>query len=234
MVMPTTTLLFGQTAQPSVPIYGLPGSRFGVRRIFCIGRNYADHVKEMGAVVDKGTPVFFTKPADSIVSDGRPARYPSKTQNLHFEGELVVALGAGGAEIGFSDALGKVYGYACGNDLTRRDLQHEMKAKSLPWDIAKAFDDSAAIGEIMPVSQCGHLSGATLALSVNGERKQFTTLAQMIFPVAEVICELSRFFTLAAGDLIFTGTPAGVAPLNRGDTVEIVIDGLPTLRHRIV
>jgi fumarylpyruvate hydrolase len=234
MFMPTATFLFGQTAQPSIPIYGLPDSRFAVRRIFCIGRNYADHVKEMGAVVDKGTPVFFTKPADSIVSDGRPARYPSRTENLHFEGELVIALGAGGADIGLQEALGKVYGYACGNDLTRRDLQQEMKAKSLPWDIAKAFDDSAAIGEIMPVSQCGHLSGAALTLSVNGERKQFTSLAEMIFSVAEVICELSRFFSLAAGDLIFTGTPAGVAPLKRGDAVEITIDGLPTLCHRIV
>ena len=219
--------LFEPPATPTVAIRG-SGSRFPVHRIYCVGRNYAEHAKEMGAPVERERPVFFMKPADAIVTQRR-VPYPSGTTNLHHEVELVVALSSGGTDIPAPSAMQHVYGYAVGLDLTRRDLQAEMKKKSLPWDIAKGFDASAPISEIVPALGV-HPANGTLALDVNGETRQSADVADMIFPVAEIIAELSKLYELRAGDLIYTGTPSGVAALQRGDRfratfAELVLEG---------
>jgi len=210
-------MLYGWRVSPSVAVEG--GGRFAVRRIFCVGRNYADHVAEMGGD-QRDPPFFFTKPADALVSSGAAIPYPPATQNLHHEAELVVAIGLGGADI--TDAAPHVFGYAAGNDLTRRDLQAEAKALRRPWDMAKGFDNSAVIGAIRP----GPLGDARLALTVDGEERQSSLLSMMIWSVPEVICHLSRLVRLEAGDLIYTGTPAGVGPLLRGQTCTVTVAGL--------
>ena len=207
---------------PSLPVFN-SAARFPVRRIFCVGRNYADHGIEMGGDPEKEPPFFFTKPADAIVPSGQTIPYPSATQDLHYEGELVVAIGRGGANISADDALAHVWGYAAGNDLTRRDLQAEAKATRRPWDMSKGFDQSAVVGLIHPQSA---LSDGTLTLLVDGVTHQTTLLSKMIWNVAGVIAHVSRLVTLAPGDLIFTGTPAGVGPLQRGQTCTVTIDGL--------
>lgn len=220
-------------APASVAIAG-SAARFPVHRIYCIGRNYAEHAAEMGASVDRGHPVFFCKPADAIVADGTDIPYPLATQELHHEVEMVVALHSGGTNIAEADALNHVFGYGVGLDLTRRDLQAAAKAKAMPWDSAKAFDRSAPLSAIHPAARVGHPQSAVLTLQVNGQLRQQADIAQMIFAVAEIIARLSRLWTLAAGDLVFTGTPAGVGALVRGDAFHARLGGIAELRGKIV
>ncbi|GAA0716792.1 fumarylacetoacetate hydrolase family protein [Dokdonella soli] len=217
---------------PSVPVIGTD-ARFPVHRIYCIGRNYAEHAKEMGATVDRAQPMFFMKPADAVVTDGADIPYPPATRDLHHEVEMIVALARGGRDIPVADALDCVYGYGVGLDLTRRDLQAIAKAKGHPWDVAKGFDGSAPVSALRRVAETGHPQHARLALDVNGERRQQTDIADMVFGVAEIIHELSKLWTLAPGDLIFTGTPAGVAALQRGDRVHAELEGIGTLEVRV-
>lgn len=212
------------------------GGRFPVRRIFCIGKNYADHVKEMGGDPKLNPPVFFTKPADAVVASGSKIPYAQATEHLHYEGELVVALKDGGRNIPSPEAASRlIFGYAAGCDLTRRDLQAAAKKGGAPWDTAKAFDNSAPIGEIVPADQLspGEIEGGRISLSVNGAERQSSDLAAMIWPVPEVIMALSRLFELRPGDLIFTGTPEGVGPLMPGDAIEVRVSGVPALGFSI-
>ena len=200
-------------------------SRFPVRRIFCVGRNYVAHIREMGGD-ERDPPFYFTNPADAIVPTGGTIDYPPKTSNLHYECELVVAIGKGGRDIPESNALDHVYGYAVGLDMTRRDVQGALRDKGRPWDMGKAFDQSAPIGMIHPVSQVGHVLKGPIWLKVNGETKQDSVLELMIWNVQETIANLSGFVTLAPGDLIYTGTPDGVGPVVPGDRMHGHIDGL--------
>lgn len=206
------------------------GRSFPVRRIYCVGRNYADHAREMGADPEREAPFFFTKPRDAVIN-GPKVAYPPATSNLHFEAELVLALRHGGADIPVSDALRHVFGCAAGVDLTRRDLQAEAKKSGRPWDMAKGFDQSAPIGTIEPGMAD---MNARITLSVNGEERQSAHLSDMIWSPAEVIAHLSRLVTLAPGDLIFTGTPAGVGPVKRGDQIAMRIGRLPGLDFEMV
>lgn len=205
---------------------------FPVRRVFCVGRNFAEHAAEMGASVERGRPVFFTKPADALVPGGGEIPYPSATKDLHHEIELVVALGSGGRDIAPSAALSHVFGYAVGLDLTRRDLQAEMKAKSLPWDIAKAFDHSAPISAIRRAQAAP--PGGFIRLEVNDALRQQGQLTDMVYGVHEVIAELSRLFELKAGDLVFMGTPSGVAALQPGDRFCAEVEGVARLEGTVV
>jgi len=220
------------------PIASLPvtGSnlRFPVHRIYCIGRNYAEHAREMGATVDRSQPVFFCKPADAIVAEGGEIAYPIGTNDLHHEVEMVVALASGGRNIAIDRALDHVFGYGVGLDLTRRDLQAVAKAKGLPWDSSKAFDQSAPVSVLRRVDEIRHPRAARLTLSVNGQLRQRTDIADMLFTVPEIIHELSKLWTLTAGDLIFTGTPAGVAALVRGDRFRAGLEGVAGLEGNIV
>ena len=217
---------------PSLPIIGSE-QRFPVRRIFCIGRNYAEHAREMGATVDRDTPLFFCKPADAVVTDGADVPYPQATADLHHEVEMVVALGGGGRDVPADRAIGLVWGYGVGLDLTRRDLQAVAKAKSHPWDVAKAFDHSAPVSALRPASQVHLDAGTALTLSINGEQRQHGRLGDMVHGVAEIIAILSTLFELKAGDLIFTGTPAGVSALQRGDRFRAELAGVATLEGRV-
>ncbi len=196
--------------------------RFPVRRIFCVGRNYAEHTKEMGGDPETEAPFFFTKPADAVVESGSRIPYPPATTNLHHEGELVLAIGKGGAMVSEEGAEAMIWGHAAGNDLTRRDLQAEAKERRRPWDMAKGFDKSAVVGAIRQ----GPLPDARLRCSVNGSTRQEAKLSDMIWTPASIIAALSQMVSLSPGDLIFTGTPAGVGPLNRGDTCKVEIEGL--------
>ena len=200
--------------------------RFPVRRIFCVGRNYAAHRREMGAD-DREPPFFFTKPADAVVASGATLAYPRATTNLHHEVELVVAVGLGGEDISVDSALSHVFGFAVGVDLTRRDLQAAAKEKGHPWDSAKGFDQSAPLGAITPTSM-REWAGA-ISLSVNGVQRQSADLSDMIWAIPEIIAECSRLWRLSPGDLIYTGTPEGVGPLVSGDRVRASIDGLDDL-----
>jgi len=220
--------LFPPALLASVAIAG-SAQRFPVRRISCIGRNYADHAKEMGASVDRGNPVFFCKPADAVVADRAQIPYPPGTSELHHEVEMVVALQSGGVDIAPAQACKHVFGYAVGLDLTRRDLQAIAKAKALPWDSAKAFDRSAPLSSIRRASDVGHPQHARLSLEVNGTLRQQADIADMVFAVPEIIARLSQLFELKAGDLIFTGTPAGVAALDRGDRFHARLEGIAEL-----
>lgn len=217
---------------PSVPIAG-SADLLPVRRIFCVGRNYAEHAREMGMDPDREPPFFFTKPADAIVPGGGVVPYPPRTQNLHHEIELVVALARGARGIAVEAALDCIYGYAVGLDLTRRDLQAESRKQGKPWDTAKAFDHSAPLSAIVPAARIGHPARGRIELSVNGALRQQGDLADMIWNVPEIIAELSTLFELAPGDLIFTGTPAGVGPLVPGDTVHGSIAGVGELQIRV-
>ena len=212
--------------RPVAPVSG-DARGFPVRRIYCVGRNYAAHAREMGHDPNEEPPFFFTKPADAIVPGGGAMPFPSDTADLHHEVELVLALGRGGSNIPAEQALDHVYGYAVGLDLTRRDRQAEAKAKSRPWDVAKAFDRSAPISAIRPAA-AGAPAGR-IRLSVEGEVRQDADLADMIWSPAKVIEFLSRSFELQPGDLIFTGTPEGVGPVRPGETLRAEIDGLETL-----
>jgi fumarylpyruvate hydrolase len=220
-----------QLLTPSVAIQG-QAQRFPVRRIYCVGRNYAEHAIEMGAAAERGLrPVIFMKPADAVVASGSAVPFPPGSQNVHFEGELVVAIGKAGANISQSMALSHVYGYAAGNDITRRDLQTEAKKAGLPWDIGKGFDFSAPISALAPVGEIGHPNAGAIQTFVNDVLRQSANLSDQLWSVPEIIAELSKLFTLMPGDLIFTGTPAGVGPLQVGDQVRIVIAGVGELRH---
>jgi fumarylpyruvate hydrolase len=218
-------------ATPAVPVAGTD-ARFPVHRIYCVGRNYAEHAKEMGHAVDREVPTFFMKPADAAWTQAE-VPYPPGTANLHHEVELVVALHAGGRDLDAARALDCVFGYAIGLDLTRRDLQAAAKAKGNPWDTAKGFDASAPIGAIVPAATLGHPRTGELALAVNGIERQRADIATMVFAVPEILAALSRLFELAPGDLVFTGTPAGVGPLLPGDAFEARFPGLPPLRGAI-
>lgn len=210
-------------ALPSVAVAG-SSARFAVRRIFCVGRNYAEHAREMGHDPNAEPPFFFTKPGDAVVDSGAALPYPTATADLHHEAELVVALGAAGSFVTEDQALALIWGYAAGNDLTRRDLQAEAKAARRPWDMAKGFDNSAVVGALRPADQ-GAPQGRIRCL-VDGRITQDADLAEMIWPVAGIIAHLSRLVALQPGDLIFTGTPAGVGPIARGQVCEVQIDGL--------
>jgi fumarylpyruvate hydrolase len=217
---------------PSLPVYG-SDLRFPVRRIFCIGRNYAEHAREMGATVEKDAPLFFCKPADAIVTDGADVPYPQATADLHHEVEMVVALGAGGREVPADRADALVWGYGVGLDLTRRDLQAMAKAKSHPWDVAKGFDHSAPVSALRPAAEARPSAATRLSLDVNGGARQRAALGDMIHDVPGIIAILSTLFELKAGDLIFTGTPAGVAALQRGDRFRAELEGIATLEGRV-
>jgi fumarylpyruvate hydrolase len=227
------TFLFPPALTPSVAIAGSE-QRFPVHRIYCIGRNYAEHAREMGMPVDRVAPVFFCKPADAVVADRSNIPYPPATSDLHHEVEMVVALQSGGVDISAANALKHVYGYGVGLDLTRRDLQAAAKSKGLPWDTAKAFDRSAPLSALRRASEVGHPQRAQLTLDVNGAVRQNTDIAEMIFSVADIIHELSKLFELHAGDLIFTGTPAGVAALKPGDRFIARLEGIAELRGTIM
>lgn len=219
-------------AVAAVPIIG-QSLLFPVHRIYCVGRNFAEHAREMGAEVPRGSPVFFMKPADAVLTSGE-VDYPSATADLHHEVELVVALGSDATgEVATDAALDLVFAYGVGLDLTRRDLQAQAKEKRLPWDIAKGFDASAPMSALVPVSASGHDFSRRLWLEVNGNLRQQAALSDMIFSVADIIHELSKLFALKAGDLIFMGTPAGVAALQRGDHFRAGVDGLVEFSGRI-
>ena len=217
----------------SLPVAGT-AARFPVRRVYCVGRNYADHAREMGQDPEREPPFFFSKPADALVPGGGAIAYPPQTANLQHEIELVVALTDGGANIPVAQALDKVFGYAVGLDLTRRDLQQRAKDKGHPWDLGKGFDQSAPIGELQPASRVGHPQRGSITLEVNGDLRQRGDLGQMSWSVAEVIAKLSESVRLAPGDLIFTGTPAGVSAIVRGDRLRGVVDGVGELTIEIV
>lgn len=219
----------------SVAVQGT-SARFPVRRIYCVGRNYAEHAREMG---DSGRepPFFFAKPADAVLSvaegDEGVLPYPPLTQNLHHEVELVAALGSGGRDLTPEQAAACVWGYAIGLDMTRRDLQGAAKKAGRPWETGKAFDHSAPIGPLHPVASTGVMAKGSITLSVNGQPRQSGDLSDMIWAVPEAIAYLSTLFELKAGDLIYTGTPAGVGAVVPGDRLEGAIEGLGTLRVRI-
>jgi fumarylpyruvate hydrolase len=217
--------------QVSVEVKGT-NSRFPVRRIFCVGRNYAAHAREMGND-DREPPFFFAKPADAVVANNAAVPYPPRTSNFHHEVELVVAIGSAGKNVAKGDASALIYGYAVGIDLTRRDLQNQAKDGGKPWDTSKGFDHSAPMAAIHPRKDVGLIESGEIWLKVNGKDRQRANLAEMTWKVPEIIAELSTLFELAPGDLIFTGTPAGVGPLARGDVIEAGIDGLTTLNTRI-
>ena len=217
--------VFPFPSAPFVPVHG-SGAVFPVRRVYCVGRNYADHAREMGMDPNREPPFFFGKPHDVLVPGGGEVPYPPATSNLHYEVELVVALSKGGRDISVAEAMGHIYGYAVGIDLTRRDLQAKAKDKGQPWDTAKGFDQSAPISTIVPVTSGGHRESGAIWLTVNGVEKQRGDLSQMTWSVPEVIAHISRFMELAPGDLLFTGTPSGVGPIVRGDRIRGGIDGL--------
>ncbi|MGB3813718.1 MAG: fumarylacetoacetate hydrolase family protein [Shinella sp.] len=219
-------------AAVSLPVAGSE-ARFPVRRIFCVGRNYADHAREMGHDPDREPPFFFDKPADALIAGEAAIPFPPRTDQLEHEVELVAALGGGGRDVDPADALGLVWGYAIGNDLTRRDLQAEAKKLGRPWTMAKGFDGSAVCGPVHPVADVGHIAAGPITLHVNGILRQAGDMSQMIWSLPEVIAALSRFVELKPGDLIYTGTPAGVGRLVPGDVVEINIAGLGQLENRI-
>ena len=218
---------------PSLPING-SSDRFPVHRIYCVGRNYADHAREMGGNPEREPPFFFDKPADSIVASGGEVPYPPRTENLHHEIELVVAIGREGKNIPLEDADAYIFGYAVGNDLTRRYLQFKSRDAGRPWDTAKGFDHSAPITAIHRIEETGVLEQGEIWLTVNDAKRQTSNLDQMIWSVPEIIVELSQLYTLKPGDLIFTGTPSGVGPLVPGDVVEGGVELLGILQFTVV
>ncbi|MGE8639178.1 MAG: fumarylacetoacetate hydrolase family protein [Achromobacter sp.] len=229
--------VFAPAAPVAVPIAGGQDA-FPVRRVYCVGRNYAAHAREMGFDPDREPPFFFCKPADAVVpvADGQTLDlpYPPETANLHYEIELVAAIGQGGANIPVDNALRHVWGYAVGLDMTRRDLQMKMREAGRPWELGKAFDQSAPIGPLHPAASVDGIDQAAIWLQVNGADKQRSHIGKLIWSVAETIAYLSKYFRLEAGDLIYTGTPEGVGPVVRGDTMAGGVDGLGTLSVRMV
>ena len=218
-------LLFEPPAPVSVDISGTD-VRFPVNRIFCVGRNYAAHVREMGFDPEREAPCYFTKASRSIVASGSEIPYPPATENLHHEIELVVAIGIAGFELAVDTALSVVYGYACGLDMTRRDLQVASRENKGPWDIGKDFENSAVISAIRPADEIGHPASGRIRLSVNGELRQDADLEDLIWSVPEIVSHLSRYYRLEAGDLVYTGTPDGVGPVRPGDRIAGSIAGV--------
>ena len=231
------TYVFEPGRRPSVAVAGTD-ARFPVRRIFCVGRNYAAHAREMGSDPEREPPFFFAKPGDAVLDAGAGAGakvpYPPETSDFHHEVELAVAVGTGGASIDPASALEHVFGYAVALDLTRRDMQREAKSAGRPWALSKGFDHSAPVAPIHPASEVGHLARGRIRLAVDGEVRQDADLAELIWPVADVIAILSRSVALAPGDLILTGTPAGVGPLAIGERVTGDVEGLGGLEVEIV
>jgi len=221
-----------ELTHPTVEIAG-SAHRYPVRRIYCVGRNYAEHAREMGHDPDRDPPFFFMKPADAVVPSGSSIEYPLATANLHYEMELVVAIGKSGTSIDQANANDHIYGYAVGIDLTRRDLQVEAKNMGRPWDAGKGFDESAPISAIHPVSEIGHPTSGRIWLAVDGETKQDSDIAKLIWNVPEVIAHLSGLYALEPGDLIYTGTPAGVGPVVAGNTITGGVDGVDTIEVAI-
>lgn len=222
---------------PPPPVVSIPtdgGGQFPVRRIFCVGRNYAAHAREMGHDPDREAPFFFCKPADSLVVGGADMPYPAMTHDLHHEMELVVGLSSGGVDIAEADAMSHVWGYAAGLDMTRRDMQAEAKKAGRPWDMAKGFDHSAPIGLMVPASAVADPGRGLIELKVNGAVRQSSDLSYLIWSIPETIAYLSRLVRLEAGDLIFTGTPEGVAAASRGDVLEGVVAGVGSVRTTLV
>lgn len=234
----TTTPTAAQLAIAAPPPATLPihgrDERFPVNRVFCVGRNYADHAREMGHDPDREPPFFFMKPSSAIVADGAAFRYPSMSNDVHHEVELVVALATGGANVAPEQANALIYGYAVGLDMTRRDLQGEAKKLGRPWETGKAFDGSAPCSEIVPASDTGHPAAGTVRLDVNGQTRQSGDIADLIWSIPETIAYLSTLFTLQAGDLIFTGTPSGVGAVARGDRLAASVAGIAALRIDVV
>jgi fumarylpyruvate hydrolase len=216
----------------AIPIQG-SDAMFPIRRIFCVGRNYAEHAIEMGSDPTREPPFYFTKPADAVVTHGADMPYPPATRSLHHEMELVVAIGVGGRNIAVADALKHVWGYCAGLDMTRRDLQNEAKKTGRPWDMGKGFDHSAPMGALRPAAGVDPSRGR-IELKVNGRVRQSSDLSKMIWSVPEVIANLSELVALAPGDLIMTGTPEGVAAVERGDVLEGFIEGVGEVRTKIV
>lgn len=205
------------------------GSIFPVRRIWCVGRNYSEHAREMGGDPTREPPFFFAKPADAVVASGSRLRFPRATSDLHHEVELAVAIGGGGSDLSFDQAQALIFGYAVALDMTRRDRQAEAKSTGRPWEIGKAFDQSCPISAIRPVAETGHLTTGSIMLLVNGSERQSDDLADMIWSPAECIAALSRIVDVYPGDLILTGTPAGVGPVAPGDHLEAMCEGVGTL-----
>ncbi|MCD4510592.1 fumarylacetoacetate hydrolase family protein [Brucella pseudogrignonensis] len=228
-----TNYVFAPSPQPFVPVKGTE-ARFPVHRIYCVGQNYADHAIEMGGDPTRNPPFFFQKNPDSLVIEGGDFAYPPQTEDVHHEIELVVALKKGGKAIAVEQALDHVYGYAVGIDMTRRDLQAVAKKAGRPWEVAKAFEHSAPCSAIVPVSEIGHPESAEISLKINGEPRQSGDLNQMIWKVAETISYLSSLFELQPGDLIYTGTPAGVGPVQRGDLLEGSVGGVGSISVKVV
>ena len=221
-------------AQPVLlPVEG-SADFFPVRRVYCVGRNYADHAIEMGHDPSREPPFFFQKNPDNLLPAGKPFPYPPLSEDVHYEAECVIFLKEGGENIPVEKALDCIYGYAIGIDFTRRDLQAEAKKLGRPWEIAKAFEHSAPVSPIVPASRIGHPAAGRVWLEVNGVRKQDGDLNQMIWKVPEIIAELSKLFVLAPGDVIMTGTPAGVAAITRGDSISCGVDGISTLSLKVV
>ena len=230
------TFIFPPQAPAAALVAGTQ-DRFAVHRIYCVGRNYAAHAREMG-FSDREPPFFFGKPADAVVpvAAGQTLElsYPGATENFHYEGELVVAIGKGGADIAAERALDHVWGYAVGLDMTRRDLQAQMRDTGRPWEVAKAFDHSAPLAPIHPAAQVGHFNHGSIWLTVNGQPKQKSDVADMIWSVPEIVAHLSRYFRLEPGDLIYTGKPEGVGPVKPGDVIRASVDRLGELAVKIV
>ena len=222
---------------PPPPVVALPvvgqSALFPVRRVYCIGRNYAAHAREMGHDPAREAPFFFQKNAGNLLA-GQDFPYPAESRDVHHEVELLVALGSGGASISMDDAQACVWGYGIALDMTRRDRQAEAKAAGRPWEVGKAFEHAAPTGPLHAVASVGYLAAGRIALSVNGTQRQAGDLSQMIWSVPEIIAVLSRYFTLAAGDVILTGTPEGVSPVQRGDMMQASIAGLGSLSVRVV
>ncbi|AXY22002.1 fumarylacetoacetate hydrolase family protein [Komagataeibacter saccharivorans] len=223
-----TDYVFPPSPQPVVPVKGTAGA-FPVRRIWCVGQNYAAHAREMGSNPERSEPFFFSKPGDAVVPQGGLLPFPVSTSDLHHEVELVAAIGRPGHDITEEEALSHIYGYAVGFDMTRRDLQAVAKKAGRPWSLAKGFDQSCPISPIVPVSACGHPATGAITLTVNGELRQKGDLSDLIWSVAEIISCLSRFVSLEPGDLIMTGTPSGVGPVRRGDVMHGVCAGVGEL-----
>jgi fumarylpyruvate hydrolase len=228
--------VFPPAAPIAVPVAG-GDAQFAVRRVYCVGRNYAEHAREMGFDPDRAPPFFFCKPADAIVpvayGETLELAYPSQTRNYHYEAELVAVIGKSGSDIGVEQALDHVWGYAVGLDMTRRDLQMKMREMGRPWEIGKAFDRSAPMGPIHPASAAGHFEKAGLWLTVNGETKQESDVSHLIWSVAETVAYLSQFFRLEPGDVIFTGTPEGVGAVRKGDTMKVGVERLGEVTVRV-
>lgn len=216
--------VFAAPAPVLVPVRGTK-ALYPVRRVFCVGQNYLAHAQEMGND-GRDPPFYFTKPSLAYVPSGATTPYPPMTENLHYEMELVIALGAPAFRVPVAEALGKIYGFACGLDMTRRDLQFAARTKGRPWDLGKAFEDSAVLAEIVPIAETGPMTSGKIWLTVNGETKQDFDVSQLIWSIPEIVSDLSRFYHLQPGDLIYSGTPAGVGPVVPGDKLEGAVEGV--------